>query len=737
MKEKEPLALNQVLLRHMLFRLFLPLLAIGFVAIGVAGYFGIQTLVKEQKHGARAVAQAVDAHLEQGGRILDAMARSAEKSSLRDLGVFMQSTWEAYRHFETIYFLGADNRIRLIVPFDQRYIGMDLSRLSDIQQTGETNRVAISRPFTSLRTGDPTVYLVMPLSHGGRLVGELNLGAFQQEIAKEMGTSGKDSVFIMDQFGTLLAHPDSSLVREQTNLSSLKIFRVGSKGEGSVVYEYTGARVLGSSIRVNRVGWVVVDQIPLSVLLIPYALALGMVFLVLLGIWWMLAWNLRKELHRNIVAPLVRLSRSTDALAAGDYSKSGSLFPLPAAFTELNKLANDFLHMSNALRVREAALQESEKRYRNLFDGVPLGIFRTTSEGHILDANPALVHILGYPDRETLLATNSAKNYVSQEDRAHWKTSADEEGIVHGFETQMRQPDGSIIWVRMSGRIMHDGADRMTYNEGVMEDITKRKRTEDALKAAQEELIRKEKLAILGQLAGIVGHEIRNPLGVINNAVYFLKTVMTDADDIVKEYLDIIKQEIDNSQHIIADLLDFARTKIPKITPITVGALVTQALDKCTKPENIDVQTDIPDTLPQVNVDPFQMGQVLQNLIINAVQAMPAGGALRITAQRVASFKTKVASSESESSLLQLETFNLKPDTDFIEISITDTGEGISPENMEKLFQPLFTTKSKGIGLGLVVCKNLVEANGGKIEVESKPEKGTTFRIILPVEAGK
>jgi len=712
MKEKESLALDQVLLRHMLFRLFLPLLAVWFVAIGGAGYFGIQVLVKEQKHGAQSVAQAVDAHLEQGGRILDAVARSAEKSSPKYLAVFMQSTWEAYKHFETLYFLDGSNRIKLLAPSDPRYVGLDMSRLPDIQQAGETNRIAISRPFTSLRTGDPTVYLVRPLPHGGRIVGELNLGAFQQEIAKERDPSGKDSLFILDQSGTLLAHPISRLVKQQTNLGYLEIFHYGSKGEATVVYEYEGTRVLGSASRVNRVGWVVVDQIPLSVLLVPYASALGMMFLVSLSIWWMLVWNLRKKLHRHVVAPIVQLSESTDALAIGNFSRVNSLASVPAGFTELNKLTDDFLHMSDALQTRQAALQESEERYRNLFDRVPVGIFRTTSEGRILDANPALIHILGYPDRETLLATNAAGIYASPEDRGHWQAKADREGRVHGFETRMRRPDGIIIWVRMSGRIVHDEKNGMTYNEGVMEDITERKRAEEELKAAHEELVRNEKLSIIGRLAGVVGHEIRNPLGVMSNAVYFLKTVMTDADDMVKEYLDIIKQEIDNSQRIIADLLDFARTKTPQIVPVTINTLVTKVLGKCTIPENIDMQTDIPDALPEVNVDPFQMCQVLQNLIINAIQAMPEGGSLHINAHQ-------------------------GQDPGFIEIMVSDTGEGISPENMEKLFQPLFTTKTKGIGLGLVVCKNLVEANRGRIGVTSELGEGTTFRVVLPVEERK
>jgi len=302
------------------------------------------------------------------------------------------------------------------------------------------------------------------------------------------------------------------------------------------------------------------------------------------------------------------------------------------------------------------------------------------------------------------------------------------------------------------------------FLEGVW-DMIKRKRAEEGLRTlnerleqkveertsqlikAREELIRKEKLSVLGQLAGFVGHEIRNPLGVMNNAVYFLKTVMPDADDIVKEYLDIIKHEIDNSQQIITDLLDFARTKKPQASPVAINELIIKVLGKCIIPGNIDVQTDIPDALPEVNIDPFQMGQVLRNLITNAVQAMPKGGVLRISARPVSGSKFEVSSGEpeigdhpqrgeriQEGAVSEPETLNFKLQTGFIEISITDTGSGISPENMEKLFQPLFTTKTKGIGLGLTICKNIVEANGGRIEVESRLDSGTTFTITLPCE---
>ncbi|QEM69079.1 hypothetical protein FO488_13525 [Geobacter sp. FeAm09] len=230
-----------------------------------------------------------------------------------------------------------------------------------------------------------------------------------------------------------------------------------------------------------------------------------------------------------------------------------------------------------------------------------------------------------------------------------------------------------------------------------------------ALLEAQEQLVRKEKLAILGQLAGSVGHELRNPLGVMNNAVYFLKTVQPEADDTVKEYLEIIKKEIDTSLCIITDLLDFARTRKPRIEAVAVRHLVDEALQRCAVPENISLRIALPDTLPALRVDPLQIGQVLYNLITNAIQAMPDGGTIEILALKL-------------------------PASSTMKISIIDSGDGIPPERVAKLFQPLYTTKARGIGLGLTLCRNLSEANGGTIEVASLVGRGTTFAVTLPAE---
>jgi signal transduction histidine kinase len=247
---------------------------------------------------------------------------------------------------------------------------------------------------------------------------------------------------------------------------------------------------------------------------------------------------------------------------------------------------------------------------------------------------------------------------------------------------------------------------------------------------AQEELVRKEKLSILGQLSGSVGHELRNPLGVMSNAVYFLKMVLAEADETVKEYLGIIDNEIGNSLRIITDLLDFARTKAPQRRAVTPQELVRQSLGRCSIPENVTVTVDFPEELPRLNVDPLQMGQVLTNIINNGVQAMSNGGALYVAARLA---DNAGAPLQGFPALADHTEDSLQETAVSVEISVADTGEGISRENMKKLFQPLFTTKAKGIGLGLVVCKNLVEANGGRIEVASRLGEGTTFTVIMPV----
>ena len=248
------------------------------------------------------------------------------------------------------------------------------------------------------------------------------------------------------------------------------------------------------------------------------------------------------------------------------------------------------------------------------------------------------------------------------------------------------------------------------------------------LQDAQERLVRSEKLAVLGQLAGSVAHELRNPLGVIFNAVYYLKSVALfpgqpadddPQDEILREYLEMITGEVRKSEKIISDLLDFSRTKIADSEMIQISILLESIFDRHPPPEGVETGVEIADGLPPAYVDPAQIDMVLGNLITNAYQAMPDGGRVSIRAD-MPSADERDASPEHS-----------------IRIRVSDTGTGISPQNLEKIFEALYTTKARGIGLGLALSRDLLEANSGSIQVESQEGKGSTFTVWLPVGDGE
>ncbi|HQV64425.1 MAG TPA: ATP-binding protein, partial [Anaerolineales bacterium] len=229
--------------------------------------------------------------------------------------------------------------------------------------------------------------------------------------------------------------------------------------------------------------------------------------------------------------------------------------------------------------------------------------------------------------------------------------------------------------------------------------------------AIERQHVRQEKLAVMGELAGSVGHELRNPLSVISTAVYYLKMVQPDAEEEITHYLNMIGQEVWNSEKTINNLLDFGRTISADLEIVPVFELVDQALKKFYPPASVTVTLDIPHDLPKVYVDVEQSKQIFGNLIVNASQAMTTtGGKLFI----------KAAVQDG-----------------MVRVDIHDTGVGIPTENMNKIFDPLFTTKSKGVGLGLALCVKLIEANAGRIEVESEVGKGSVFTVYMPVFENK
>jgi signal transduction histidine kinase len=238
----------------------------------------------------------------------------------------------------------------------------------------------------------------------------------------------------------------------------------------------------------------------------------------------------------------------------------------------------------------------------------------------------------------------------------------------------------------------------------------------EELRSSQETLVRQEKLAALGQLAASVAHEVKNPLATIKGAANFVSKRLdasgSDAatkDPRVKQFLEIIDREVRACTKIVSDLLDFARERPMAFAPCAVAPLVKEALGVVVLPAraNVTIATEIPETLGDVEVDRDQLRQVVVNLVQNAVEAIPAERAGKVT----------VGAEENGTS------WRLK---------VQDDGAGISAEVRDKIFQPLFTTKNKGTGLGLAIVASVANRHGGKIDVASEIGRGTTVTLELP-----
>ena len=232
------------------------------------------------------------------------------------------------------------------------------------------------------------------------------------------------------------------------------------------------------------------------------------------------------------------------------------------------------------------------------------------------------------------------------------------------------------------------------------------------LEQAQAELVRAERLAILGQLASSVGHELRNPLAVMTNGLFYLEMVLGDSDDEVREYLGILRHEIRLSEKIVSDLLDFARLKPPQRERVQLGQVVDEQLHRLGSLPSVRVEWQPPPDLPAVLADPVQIGQIFLNLAVNAAQAMgDKGGVLRVEARAASG--------------------------DRVELVVRDQGPGVPEALRERIFEPLFTTKARGIGLGLAVSRRLAENNGGELVLLDGAGPGAAFALQLTAAGGE
>ncbi len=275
--------------------------------------------------------------------------------------------------------------------------------------------------------------------------------------------------------------------------------------------------------------------------------------------------------------------------------------------------------------------------------------------------------------------------------------------IINDNELDFKTKFGEKKNVLLSGSVVRSRNRKVVGLTCIIHDITRRKEME-------QRLVKAERLASIGELAGMVGHDLRNPLQGIKNAIYLIKT---NADSRLTEeerdMIELIDADIDRSNKIVNDLLDYSREIKLELRETTPKALVVNLFSSLKIPSNITFK-DATQEEPEIFVDLEKMNRVFLNLVKNAFDAMPNGGTLQI--------RSTISKG-------------------YVIFSFIDTGVGFSQESISKIWTPLFTTKAKGMGFGLVICKRLVEAHEGRIGVESKLGEGTTFTLTIPLNPSK
>ena len=366
-------------------------------------------------------------------------------------------------------------------------------------------------------------------------------------------------------------------------------------------------------------------------------------------------------------------------------------------------------------KTREILVQ-SEARYRQLFENAAYGIYRTTAEGYILEANPALVSMLGYSTRAQLMGGRAQDWYNVPEERDALIRETVSKGRLDGREIDWKKRDGSVVHVRLSARLVPGDRPGADYLEGIAENITERRALENQLQQAQ-------RMEAVGRLAGGVAHDFNNLLMVIRgHADLLLERVGTSHPDHRK--VDQIKKAADRAATLTRQLLAFGRMQVLQPRVLDLNMIVNE-MGKMLPPllgEQIALHISTAPNLGSVKADPSQLEQVILNLAVNARDAMPGGGRLKIETSEVD---------------LREEDVRVKSPLaagNFVVLTVTDTGIGMDAATQAHIFEPFFTTKEKGkgTGLGLATVYGVVKQSGGYIWVTSEPNQGARFEIYLP-----
>lgn len=417
-----------------------------------------------------------------------------------------------------------------------------------------------------------------------------------------------------------------------------------------------------------------------------------------------LALGLTFAFIKNLTKPINVLLDATRRLKKGNLD-----YKIEGLKDEFGEVAESFNEMADSLKKHMGKIEESEIRYRTLFENAAYSIFIIDLEGNdigrIVAANSSAAMMSGYTNEE-LLSMKIAD--IDMPDSSGKEPDERMSRILRGekitFEVEHRRKDGSVYPLEVNIGLLVVGGHK--YALTFYRDISERKH-------AEEKLLRTEQMKVCGEIATGLAHEIKNPLAGIKASIEVLRDELNMAAD-DKHVVKCVIDEINRIEYLLNELLSFARPLQTHLIPLDLnqvieGVFAVVGVNDPKENGRIVLVMDLQKDMPQIMADPMQLKQVLLNLYLNSVDAMPDGGVFTVKA------------------------FHDKAD-DTVKIRVSDTGKGIQDSMRDKIFRPFCTTKSKGTGMGLAITKQIIESHRGKITLAKNGVGGAAFIISLPCE---
>ncbi len=429
----------------------------------------------------------------------------------------------------------------------------------------------------------------------------------------------------------------------------------------------------------------------------------------------------KEDQHAHLFEQIVERVRSEDWAEERLYRqhKTGRVFAAISTITCLKDSAGQskgILEITQdvpSLSRLEKELKNSKSFLENILASSIDAVVTTDTKGHITYANRAFRELIGLRGQQ-IIGKHISVYYKDGIDQARQiMKKLREFGRIRDFEFDVKVQD-RIIPIRTSDTLLYDESGEIVGTMGVFQDITARKKLSERLSATQAELIQAVKMRALGDLVTGVAHEINNPLMASDTFLHLIESGAEDNPELKKRVL-LLKECNRKIEKIVKKLKEFSRHSGFEFIAIDVNDAVVSVLDITRQQllnQGVEVELRLRENLPRVLGDKNQIEQVLLNLISNALDAMEG------SPQKVLAVQTDISQKGQQ-----------------VEIRVSDTGKGMTPEQIEQIFNPFFTTKDtdKGIGLGLSISYRIIDAHQGKIEVESELSKGTAFTVSLPV----